>query len=63
MRESMGLREFIWEETATIKGHLRSGRETYYGRIFLKYMKVILMRSPDNGGYGISTSKQPRLLL
>jgi hypothetical protein len=46
MRESMGLREFIWEETATIKGHLRSGRETYYGRIFLKYMKVILMMSP-----------------
>lgn len=47
-RGKMELMEGMWGETAIIEGYVRSGMET--SRNFLKYMKVILMKSPNSEG-------------
>lgn len=52
-RGEIELRERMWGETDRIKGHLRNNMETLGSGNFIKYMKVILMKSPNNGGYGV----------
>lgn len=47
--QELELREEIWGETAGIEGHLRDDMEIKCNGNFLKYVKMILMRSPNNG--------------
>lgn len=51
--------EFCWVRecggTAETEGHLRDGVETQCSGNFLKYRKAILMRSPNNGWYGVQS--------
>ena len=44
----MRLREEIQEETARVEGHLRENMRTYCSGNIIKYIKVILMNSPNN---------------
>lgn len=41
-------------ETTGTEVCLRENMETYCGGNFLKSPKVMLMKSPNNGGYGVS---------
>lgn len=45
----------MWRDTAGIEGYLRDDRETWCSGNSLKHKKVILMRSPNNVGYGFLT--------
>lgn len=45
----------MWGEMAGIGGHLGSGVEVWYSGNFLECMKVILMKIPSKGRYGVST--------
>lgn len=38
----------MWGETVKIEGHLVDRVEIYYYGTFLKYMTVILIKSPNN---------------
>lgn len=45
----------MWREAAGIKGYLREKIETSYFGTLLKYVQVILVKSPNNGGDKILT--------
>lgn len=51
----IGFREGIWRETAEIEGHFKDNMETQHSANFLKYMKMILMKSLNNEGNGVPT--------
>ena len=45
----------MWGETVKIEGHLVDRVEIYYYGTFLKYMTVILIKSPNNEGDRVPT--------
>lgn len=51
----MGLKEETQGETTRIKEHLKGGMEAQNRRNFLKYVKVVLMKSPNNKGDRVPT--------
>lgn len=51
----MRLREGIQEETARVEGHLEEDTRTYCSGNIIKYIKVILMNSPNNEGERVPT--------
>lgn len=56
MGRGLGLRDGIQGETARFERLLRDGLETYSRGNFLKYINVILRKSPNNEGNGFTTS-------
>ena len=53
-----GWRRRVQGEIAEIEEDAWGGIETYYNENFLQPMRVILVRPPINGGYGVSTGHQ-----
>lgn len=49
-----GWRRRVQGETAGIEEDAWGGIETYYNENFLQPMRVILVRTLNNGGYGVS---------
>lgn len=46
----MGLKELMFGEGARIQGYLKGSKEAYCSWNFLKYMKVIIKKFPNNWG-------------
>ena len=46
----MGWRQRVWREMAGTRGHLEAGVKN-----FLKFMKMILMKTPSKDTYRVST--------
>lgn len=52
------MREGILGKMARIEEHLRGVIETKCNRNFLKYIKVILIKSPNNGGDKLANKRR-----